>query len=158
MPRVGDDNLLTVPKHPVSTGGTPEAHVGGVAALLRQMVQYLGVSGVALAVDFGTMTLLIHLAKVNYIVAATFGFCLGLAVNYALSRLWVFAGQSSRLSSRTAEFGVFAVIGVVGLVLNDLIIWAVTEGFGLNPLVSKLLATGVVFFWNFLLRRHLLFR
>jgi putative flippase GtrA len=129
-----------------------------VPKVLHHMVRYLGVSVVAFAVDYGTMTVLLKLVHVDKMIAASAGFILGLILNYLLSRVWVFAGEKSRISSRWAEFTVFAAVGAIGLILNDAVIWALTSGFGIDPLLSKLPATGVVFFWNFFLRRHLIFK
>jgi putative flippase GtrA len=68
--------------------------------------------------------------------------------------IWVFS--SNKETSAWVEFAVFAVIGIVGLGLNELLIWLITEVMSFQYLLSKIFATGVVFFWNFLARKFFL--
>ena len=82
-------------------------------------------------------------------------FLLGLLTNYVLSIAWVFSKRN--VGSPWAEFAVFAVIGVVGLGMNELILWGLTGGLGLYYPVSKLVSTAVVFGWNFGARKLALF-
>ncbi len=120
-----------------------------------QLFRYLLVGGVAFVFDFGPLAALTELAGLHYLLSATFAFLVGLMVNYCLSIWWVFSQR--KLRSKTAEFVVFALVGVVGLGLNDLCIWTLTEYLHLHYLVSKVVSTGLVLFWNFFARRFLLF-
>lgn len=121
-----------------------------------QFFRYGFVSLAALAVDFGGLILLKEVLGLNYIAAATISFVAGLITNYLLSKSWVFS--SSRLDSPVVEFLLFTGVGIVGLVLNDVILWLMTSHFGLYYIASKLVATAVVFFWNFGARKILIFR
>lgn len=122
---------------------------------LVQFIRYGFVSGAALVVDFGGMVLLKEAFHVNYLVAATISFTLGLIVNYLLSLIWVF--EKSKYS-RGKEFSIFAAIGVCGLVINDIVIWLLTSKFGIFYVLSKLVATVLTFLWNFSARKFLLFK
>ena len=120
-----------------------------------QLVRYFGVAFVAFAVDFTTVYSLTDGAGVHYLVSAAVAFCLGAVTNYVLSVLWVFDQRS--LSSRSAEATIFFLIGIVGLGLNELIMWIATDIAGVYYLFSKLLSTAMVFFFNFFSRKVLLF-
>ncbi len=120
-----------------------------------QFLRYLVVGGFAFGVDFGTLWLLTAGAGVHYLLSAAMAFLLGLAVNYTLSVIWVFPRH--RIQDRRREFLVFAAIGVLGLGLNELGLWLLTGRLGLDYRVAKLLTTGVVFAWNFIARKILLF-
>ncbi len=120
-----------------------------------QLFRYGFVGGTAFLVDFGLLAAFTELAGFNYLVSAALSFIAGLTINYLLSVTWVFA--SRKLSSRQAEFTLFTVIGVVGLGFNELFMWIFTDGLGWHYLVSKIVTTAVVFLWNFLARRFLLF-
>ena len=119
-----------------------------------QFIRYGFVSGVALVVDFGGMVLLKEAFHVNYLVAATLSFTAGLVVNYLLSLIWVFEKSKH---SRYVEFAIFSGIGIAGLVINDLVIWSLTDKFGVYYMISKLVATVMTFLWNFSIRKFLLF-
>lgn len=122
--------------------------------VLAQMFRYGLVSAAALAADFGVMVFTKEFLHINYLAAATIGFSVGIVVNYICSRLWVF--QKSKLSSRM-EFTIFLIVGITGLVFNDLIIWIATDYLLIYYMVSKIIATFIVFFWNFLLRKCLIY-
>ncbi|MCI2081837.1 MAG: GtrA family protein [Bacteroidales bacterium] len=120
-----------------------------------QLFRYVFVGGTAFIVDYGVLALLNKALGVQYLLAAGISFILGLIANYMLSVTWVF--NSKTLDNRYVEFAVFAVIGIVGLGLNELIMYLFTGKLGLDPLVSKLISTAIVFFWNFFARKIALF-
>ena len=89
-----------------------------------------------------------------YLVSATISFVVALVINYALSTLWVFP-QSKY--GRWREVLFFGLIGIVGLMLNDLLLWGFSSGLGIHYIVSKMIATCMVFAWNFFARKYLLY-
>jgi putative flippase GtrA len=121
-----------------------------------QLLRYTAVGGVAFAVDFGSLFLLTEFGGLHYLLSAVFAFGLGLLTNYLLSVAWVFNRRT--LSSRGMEFLVFGLIGVLGLGLNEVVLWVLTEGAGFHYLLSKAGAAVVVFLWNFFARKLSLFR
>lgn len=118
------------------------------------MIRYGFVSGLAFVVDFGTMYVCIHFLHLSTMWATTIGFCLGIVTNFITSTLWVFDKTHHR---RMAEIGLFLLVGVTGLGLNNLIVWFCHYRLGIWSMVSKLISTAIVFFWNFLLRRFLIY-
>jgi putative flippase GtrA len=120
-----------------------------------QFIRYGLVAVVALAFDFGTYALLVRAADLHPVLAATVGFTLGLFVNYLLSILWVF---NARSRSKRVELITFFAVGLVGLGLTDLIIWVLAVEMHGDELIAKLIATAIVFFWNFGARKVLLFK
>ena len=124
-------------------------------SLADEGVRYLAASALALAIDFGVYTGLIRLAAVHYLVAAPIGFALGLATIYALSVRWVF--RQRRLADRRAEFALFAAIGLAGMALNQIIIYAAVAMMPGSYEIAKIISAGVVFCFNFISRKLLLF-
>ena len=118
-------------------------------------VRYFGASALALAVDFGVYAGLIRFAAVHYLVAAPIGFALGLATVYALSVRWVF--RQRRLADRRAEFALFAAIGLAGMALNQIIIYAAVAMMPGSYEIAKFISAGMVFCFNFISRKLLLF-
>lgn len=120
-----------------------------------QMFRYLFVAIAAFGCDFITLVALTELANMHYLLAAAIGFSGGLAVNYVLSVRWVFGART--FTSRRLEFLAFATIGVIGLLMTAGLMWFMTGLLGVYYIISKLIVTAVVFFWNFLARKFLLF-
>lgn len=129
---------------------------GTTDKLLIQFVRYFFVGGFAFVVDFGLLYILTEYAGLHYLLSATLSFIAGLLVNYIISCLWVFS--NSKFKSRIVEFLFFAAIGVVGLGLNDFLIWLFTDCIGTHYMFSKIVAAAVVYLWNFFARKYLVFR
>ena len=125
-------------------------------SLVGQLFRYAIVGGISFVVDYGSLWLLTEKAGLPYLWSAAIAFILGLICNYLLSTAWVFG--ESRIKNAWGEFLAFAIIGVIGLGLNELIMYACTDGLGFHYMLSKIVSTGIVFFWNFLARRFLVFK
>lgn len=124
--------------------------------LLVQMLRYTFVGGIAFVVDFGSLFVFTEFLKIHYLISAAIAFLLGLLTNYALSVIWVF--NKRRLGSKYFEFGIFALIGIIGLGFNELFIWFFTEHIHFYYLFSKIISTAFVYLWNFFARKFILFR
>lgn len=122
---------------------------------VNESLLYLAASAVALGVDFGVYTSLIHLGGVFYQWAALIGFGGGVLVVYALSVKMVFRNRS--VEDKRKEFMVFCGIGVLGLGLNNIILYVAVSEFQRSFEVAKLCSVCLVFVFNFSLRKALLF-
>lgn len=123
--------------------------------LAVQLFRYLLVGGAAFAVDFGLLFLLTEYCGFYYQVSAALSFIAGLAANYLLSIKWVFNAADGR-ANVAAEFAMFALVGVIGLLVNALVMYLLTDLCGVHYLLSKIISTIVVFLWNFFGRRYLI--
>lgn len=121
-----------------------------------QLFRYTIVGGIAFLFDFGTLFFLTEYLNVYYLVSAAIAFLLGLSINYGLSILWVF--EKRTIKSKKLEFLIFLIIGVIGLGLNELLMWFLTDILKVHYLFSKIISTGVVYFWNFFIRKFALFK
>lgn len=129
--------------------------VRGLHPTTTEFLRYLAVSGVALVVD--AVSLLLAANFVHYLWAATFGFVLGAATSYLLSVRWVFRHRRLAAFPKT-EFAAFAAVGVAGLGVNNLVIYAAVEHAGSGLLMAKAIAAAFTFTFNFGLRKWGLFR
>ncbi len=121
-----------------------------------QFFRYIFVGGVAFLVDFASLYVFTDYIGIFYLISAAIAFILGLITNYILSINWVFNRRS--LDNKTIEFSVFAFIGIVGLGLNELLIWFFTAEVGFFYLLSKIVAAIIILFWNFFARKVTLFK
>jgi putative flippase GtrA len=123
--------------------------------LAREGWKYFAVSAAALALDFGLLILLTERVHLPYLVSAAIGFSAGTLLAYVLSVSLVF--RECRFTRRWAEFLGFVMIGVAGLVLNQILLRAFVEGLGLSYVLAKVPAAGIGFVFSFASRRLALF-
>lgn len=122
---------------------------------LVQFIRSLVVSVIALIADFGTLVFLKEVLGVHYLLAACLSFCLGVAVNYYLSVRWVFARR--KFTNRHAEISIFFIICAIGLAFNLGIIAGLVQLANIDYRIAKGVSTVVVFFWNFIARKKILY-
>ena len=120
-----------------------------------QVLRYGIVGGIAFVVDFTVLVVLTDGTGLHYLLSAAVAFGFGVMLNYILSIAWVFNNRS--LADKRVEFIIFAVIGVFGLGLTEAILYIGTGLISLDYRISKIIAVGVVFFWNFGVRKAVLF-
>ena len=119
-----------------------------------EFARYFAASALAFLVDLGLYRLGLVVGA-SYAVAACVGFVAGLAVAYVLSVRWAFRVRG--LKDARAEFAVFALVGVGGLLLTEALLWLQIDVLGLDRVLAKVSAAGGVFLFNFGLRKALLF-
>lgn len=125
------------------------------ARIFRQFVQYVVVGGLAFMVDFVSLFVVTEGIGLHYLISASLGFSLGLITNYLLCIAWIFDFRA--VSNRAHEFAIFCLVGIAGLMLNNLLMFVFTELVGLHYLFSKVGSAALILIFNFSLRRSLLF-
>ena len=126
-----------------------------------------GIVGViAFIIDWGILNILVGAFHMHNVLAATISFIISLIFNYVASMKMVFKHREDM--ARWMEIVIFVVGAVIGLFMNDAIIWISTYGMNHDAYVSqsaeylirtnvgKLIATAVVMVWNFVTRKWLL--
>ncbi len=124
---------------------------GTMEKLVRQFMKFGVVGLIAFAIDYGLMVALTELAGINYLVSATISFTVSVVFNYVASMRYVFTHKEGL--SRRREFIIFVVLSVVGLGLNDLLMWIGTSLWDISYLIVKIGATALVTIYNFITRK-----
>jgi putative flippase GtrA len=122
---------------------------------LRELALYGLASALALGVDWGLLLILTKVG-VNYLVASGAGFTSGIGVTYVLSVSMVFRHRP--VADRRREFVGFLGVGLAGLILTQGLMALWVEALHWTPGLAKIPTAGVVFLFNFTVRRALLFR
>lgn len=112
----------------------------------------VGFSGVF--VDFGITFICKEYLKIQKYIANSCGFVMAASSNYLMNRIWTFHSSNPNIA---LEFTRFFIIALIGLLINLLIIWALTGKFRVNFYLSKLVATIIVTLWNFLINAYYTF-
>lgn len=120
-----------------------------------KLIRYFFVGGTAAMVDFAIFAMLIKLAGLDWFWAAAISFVVATGVNYFLSIRHVF--ESGIRFARHQEVTLIFLVSGIGLAINQGVLFLLIGRFGLNALLAKVFATGVVFVWNFLARSRFVF-
>ena len=119
-----------------------------------QLFRYVIVGGFSFLIDYGLLYFLTEYANFYYILSASISFIVGLIVNYILSTKWIF--RKSRLKNTVLEFIIYGIIGILGLILNNILLYIFTDFFQIYYMISKLITAVLVMGWNFVGRRIIL--
>lgn len=122
---------------------------------MQEFIRYTLASAIALLVDLLTLYALTEWFGAHYLISASAGFVLGAVIAYILSIYWCFSHRSC--NDTRVEFLLFVIIGLSGLLLNNMMMWALTDLVGIYYMYSKFFTTGAVFLFNYTMRRKLLF-
>ena len=129
----------------------------GVIKFLR----YCFVGGIAFLVDYLVAALVFWLLgrnPISTVAGTTTGFLVGLIVNFILSKRFVFTEDAKR-HSRNGEFLVYAVIGLVGLLISNLLMLIATSWlWSFNQFIAKIAVSAIVLVYNYLARKFVLYR
>mgnify|MGYP001606039269 FL=1 len=104
----------------------------------------VGFSGVF--VDFGITWLCREKLRLNQYLANSTGFLCAVVSNYILNRIWTFESHDPSVAM---QFSKFMLASLIGLAINNGIIYLLNERYKINFYIAKLAATAVVTVWNF---------
>jgi len=122
---------------------------------LKSLVKF-GITGTSgLFIDFFLTWLFKDKFHFNPYLANAIGFTAAVLSNYFINRLWTFKEKQARIAKQLAAF---AIVSIVGLLLNSGFIYLFTTLFFINFYVSKAMAVILVFFWNFTANYFFVFR
>jgi putative flippase GtrA len=119
------------------------------------LTRYFIVGGIAALIDISFFFIFAKLAGWNYLSIASAGFIIATFINYLLSIRWVF--KSGIRFTKSQEILLVYCVSGVGLTLNLLVLYALVDCLEIELMLSKIIATASVFFWNFFIRRNFIF-
>ena len=122
--------------------------------LILKFLKFCIVGFSGMVVDFGFTWLCKEKFKWNKYVSNSIGFVLAATNNYIWNRWWTFQSDNANIP---IEYGKFLLISVIGLGLNNLVVYLLHEKLKLNFYFAKLIAVGVVTVWNFVMNYRFTF-
>lgn len=121
--------------------------------LTQQFLKFGVVGVIAFLVDFGVMVALTELGGLPPVISAGISYCASTVFNYIASMRYVFVHRKNL--SRSQEFAIFVALSVIGLGLNEIIMWLGSRIAGDEwYMLTKVVATALVMFWNFFSRKR----
>lgn len=131
--------------------------------LFWEFFRYAIVGGIAFVADWGTLFLVKEFvlkgdSKPELFASTAAGFIIGLVINYILSIVFVFKKSDNNNSGKSVKaFITFAVIGVIGLGLTELGMYAGVYLLNWHYLVTKIIVAALVLVWNYCGRKIFVF-
>lgn len=128
---------------------------------VRQFVSYFGVGGVSALVEWSVFSLLEYLLDVPYLLATVLAFLVSTTANWILGRTFTFRDSAYR-EKKAKEAVLVFLVSAIGLGFNLILMYLFVDIFGMNTnllkTAAKIMATGLVFLWNFLSRKLWIYR
>jgi putative flippase GtrA len=121
-----------------------------------KIFRYAAVGGAAALIDFLIFAVFAKILGFNYLLVGAAGFIIATTVNYFLSIRFVFI--SGVRFTFHKEISLVFLISLVGLGLNQLVLYLGIGILAWEMLFVKVCATGSVFFWNFGARSYFIFK
>ncbi|MBU9736560.1 GtrA family protein [Diplocloster agilis] len=119
--------------------------------LFTQLIRFGIVGAIAFLIDYAIMIALTELAGINYLVSSGISFTISVIVNYILSITIVFKPKKD--ANKTKEFIIFVFLSVIGLGLNQLLMYIQVDILAIFYMLAKIVATAVVMIYNFITRK-----
>ena len=121
---------------------------------MRKIIRFGIVGGIATIIDFAFLYVFKELFDFNVILANTLSFIISVTYNYIASVTWVFDVNKDK--SNKLQFILFIVFSVIGLIINNIILYILTDKLNIYYLISKVTATIFVMVFNFVTRKKFL--
>ena len=120
-----------------------------------QLFLYLIVGGLATLVEWGAFYELNQRLTVHYMAATALAFALSTFANWGFGRLILF-----RVSNQNTWFELVKIyaVSIIGLLFNIGIMYVEVDKLMMYEMLSKMIATGIVFIWNFLIRKLVIYK
>jgi putative flippase GtrA len=123
--------------------------------MLAQFVKFCVVGASGTVIDFGLTYLFKEKVHLNKYISNSIGFISAATSNYILNRIWSFENHNPAIGE---QYMLFMSISLLGLLINNGVIYLLTKKLHMNFYVAKVIATGVVTLWNFVMNYLFTFR
>ena len=121
---------------------------------MKEFLLYLIVGGIATVTEWIVFYPLTDL-KIHYTLATVIAYILSTFVNWLAGRILIFKENHQSILREILSI-YFA--SIVGLLLNLVVMYIAVDLFGINEMLSKMGATAIVFIYNYLVRKLLIYK
>lgn len=122
--------------------------------LLVQILKFIIVGGIATLIDWVIYFVLYKFVKIPPIYGNIIAFTVSVVYNYWASCQYVF--EVNKEKSKLRRFVEFMIFALIGLGINELLIWIFVNKLIWNAMFVKVCATIIVMIFNFVTRKKFL--
>lgn len=131
-------------------------------ANIKQFISYFFVGGVAAIVEWVMFFIFANVLQINYFVSTVIAFIFSTTANWILGRITTFKDNNTYKDKKAKEAFLVFVVSAIGLLFNLILMYLFVTVMGfdssLGKTLSKIAATGIVFIWNFLIRKLVMYK
>ena len=120
---------------------------------VKKFISYFFVGGMAAIVEW--VSFAIFNSFLNYMIATIIAFIIATTANYFLGKKMTFKNYKQKKKDIISVF----IVSGIGLLLNMLFMHILVEVIKVPyQMISKIIATGLVFIWNYISRRIFIYK
>ena len=131
-------------------------------ANIKQLISYFFVGGVAAIVEWVMFFIFANVLQINYFVSTVIAFIFSTTANWILGRITTFKDNNTYKDKKAKEAFLVFIVSAIGLLFNLILMYLFVTVMGfdssLGKTLSKIAATGIVFIWNFLIRKLVIYK
>ena len=118
--------------------------------IIKQVIKFGIVGVIATLIDYIILFILTEYVGLYYLISSIISFSISLIFNYILSIIWVFNIKKKQIYK---ELLLFVILSIVGLIINQIILYFCTDILNCYYMISKMIATVIVMIYNFITRK-----
>tara|TARA_E500000331_G_scaffold358197_1_gene423342 strand:+ start:8361 stop:8732 length:372 start_codon:yes stop_codon:yes gene_type:complete len=123
--------------------------------MIIKLFKFIIVGFSGLFIDFGLTFLCKEKLFFNKYISNSIGFIFAATSNYFLNRIWTFKSENPEIM---LEFSLFFFVSIIGLLINNSILWLIHNKIGINFYFAKFGAIVVTTLWNFFANYYFTFQ
>ena len=114
--------------------------------MIIKLLKFVVVGFSGLIIDFGLTFICKEKLSLNKYLSNSIGFLVAASSNYFLNRVWTFESENPEI---IVEFSSFFFVSIIGLLINNSILWLIHNKIGINFYLAKFGAILITTLWNF---------
>ena len=123
--------------------------------MIIKLIKFVIVGFSGLIIDFGITFLCKEKVLLNKYISNSIGFTIAASSNYVFNRIWTFSSNNSEV---LIEFSSFLLVSIIGLLINNSILWLIHNNMRINFYLAKFGAIVVTTLWNFFTNYYFTFQ
>ena len=129
---------------------------------VKQFISYFFVGGMSAVVEWVMFFIFANALHIQYLISTGFAFVFSTTTNWFLGKNITFKANNAYIGKRLKEIILVFVVSGIGLLFNLLLMYVFVDVLKFDTSVLKMLAkamaTGIVFIWNFLIRKFVIYK
>lgn len=112
----------------------------------KLFIGYMMCASTATLIDIGLLYCFTEFLQIWYFYSAAISFISGIVINFSMNKHYNFKNRSKRIAP---QFGIFASVALIGLALNQIILYTLVEFADLWYILAKIISILIVVIWSF---------